>query len=139
MIRRATLDDLYAIEEVERTSFRPEVADDRMEIEYWIKRGWAWVYEGGRDRAIVGYVCVKLRPGRIESLAVSPDAQGSKIGTALVNHALNFLQEVGSKSVALECGLELVSFYARFGFLPAGYMADYYGPPVPAIYMRRAL
>lgn len=72
----------------------------------------------------IGY-CIssinRFKQGELESIYVDEDFRGQGIGETLAKRALNWMDEQGadSKMVVIAVGNEeVLSFYARFGFLP---------------------
>lgn len=76
----------------------------------------------------VGY-CIssinRFKQGELESIFVEKEFRGKGIGEAMVKHALNWMDEQGAHSkviVAVVGNEEVLSFYARFGFMPRQYL-----------------
>ena len=146
MIRQATLNDLYAIEEVEKASFEGLIAWDRMDLEYQIKRGRMWVsevftgYEQPSDMEVVGYVNVRFRygQGRLESVAVLPSFRKLSHGRDLILHAIAVLGMLGAKCCDLDCSPDLVPLYSKYGFKVCGYSHGHYAGE-DMVVMRRVL
>lgn len=54
--------------------------------------------------------------GHIEDVAVHPDCQHLRVGSALVRHATEQARKLGCYKVILNCFERLVPFYERAGF-----------------------
>jgi len=84
-----------------------------------------WVAEVGASA--VGFVAIELdhperRMGEISMLAVDPDYQGSGIGTALTEFALDRLEEAGMTVAMVETGGDPGHAAARRTYEKAGYV-----------------
>jgi ribosomal protein S18 acetylase RimI-like enzyme len=89
------------------------------------KEGRVWVAEV--DGAAVGFVAIELHHpersmGEISMLAVDPDHQGSGIGTALTEFALERLEDAGMKVAMVETGGDPGHAAARRTYEKAGYV-----------------
>jgi amino-acid N-acetyltransferase len=111
--------------ELERMVIRPARAGEGWRIRFLILS--AWLDPTGIDPSRFHVVerggkviaCGQLRPFadalELGSLVVAPAWRGQGIGTALTQ----YLIERAGKPLYLEClGSRLVTFYARFGFVP---------------------
>lgn len=83
-----------------------------------------WVAE--TDASIAGFVAVDInRPernmGEISMLAVDPNYQGSGIGTALTDFALDRIKDAGMTVAMVETGGDPGHFAARRTYEKAGY------------------
>jgi ribosomal protein S18 acetylase RimI-like enzyme len=88
------------------------------------KKGRVWVAEV--SASVVGVVAVELHHpersmGEISMLAVDPDHQGSGIGTALTEFALEKLKDAGMTVAIVETGGDLGHAAARRTYEKAGY------------------
>ena len=83
-----------------------------------------WVAEV--DASTVGFVAVELRHdgnyGEIYMLAVDPDYQGSGIGTALTELALDWIKDAGMEVAMVETGGDPGHAAARRTYEKAGYV-----------------
>jgi ribosomal protein S18 acetylase RimI-like enzyme len=89
------------------------------------KKGRVWVAEVGASA--VGFVAVEFHHpersmGEISMLAVDPDHQGSGIGTALTEFALDRLKEAGMTVAMVETGGDPGHAAARRTYENAGYV-----------------
>src|ERR671911_2079046 len=89
------------------------------------KKGRVWVAEV--DGTAVGFVAIELHHpehsmGEISMLAVDPDHQGSGIGTALTEFALERLEEAGMTVAMVETGGDPGHAAARRTYEKAGYV-----------------
>jgi len=88
------------------------------------KKGQVWVAEVGAS-TVVGFVAVELHHpersmGEISMVAVDPDYQGSGIGTALTEFALERLKEAGMTVAMVETGGDPGHAAARRTYEKAG-------------------
>ena len=89
-----------------------------------------------RSHEIIGHVlftAVKIQPSDVSAqilapLAVSPNQQGSGIGTKLIEESLVIM---GSNGVELVFVLGYPQYYSRFGFTPAGAQGLQAPYPIP--------
>lgn len=83
----------------------------------------AWVAEIGS--APVGFVSVVLHPedslGEIHMIAVDPDHQGKGVGTALTEHAMDWMREAGMEVAMVEAGGDPGHAPARRTYKKAGF------------------
>ncbi len=92
------------------------------------KRGRVWVAEVGTGAAVVvGFVAIELHHperdmGEISILGVDPDYQGSGIGTALTEFALERLKDSGMTVAMVETGGDPGHAAARRTYEKAGYV-----------------
>ena len=89
------------------------------------KKERVWVAEV--DGTAVGFVAIELHHpersmGEISMLAVDPDHQGSGIGTALTEFALERLEDAGMKVAMVETGGDPGHAAARRTYEKAGYV-----------------
>lgn len=68
------------------------------------------------DDRIVGFVGLDLRDGVLETLYVRPTVQGDGIGTTLLTHAENTLQNHGHRVCVTAASLNAIPFYRRRGY-----------------------
>jgi ribosomal protein S18 acetylase RimI-like enzyme len=89
------------------------------------KKGRVWVAEAGTG-AVVGFVAIELHHperemGEISILGVDPDYQGSGIGTALTEFALERLEDSGMRVAVVETGGDPGHAAARRTYEKAGF------------------
>ena len=74
-----------------------------------------------RDDADRPIGCARLTPdGQVGRVAVLPDWRRRGVGTALLRQLVDRARSFGWPMLALDAPVELVPFYAREGFVPAG-------------------
>lgn len=133
--------DLDRIRQITVESFEGVSIDRNIEAAYGPVGGRDWRERKARDVAndaavcpegifvaeeagrVVGYITTRPDPfsriGRIPNLAVDPDARGQGIGSALIQHALDYLRGIGmamAKIETLEQNPRGQALYPRFGF-----------------------
>lgn len=81
------------------------------------------VFVAEQDGRVVGYITVRLDRfsgiGRIPNLAVDPEARGSGIGSALIQHAIDYMRAEGMAMGKIETLVQNErgqALYPRFGF-----------------------
>lgn len=96
------------------------------------------------DGSVVGYVGLNvLAPeADIQTIAVASTAQGSGVGTMLLQHALESAVARKCSQMFLEVredNAPAISMYERFGFQRLQVRRDYYGSGLHGIVMRKSL
>ena len=119
--RRALPADVPALMEI-RSEVRENVLADPSKVtpelvtEYLESRGRGWVCEEG-GRAL-GFAVADRSTATIWALFLRPEAEGRRIGTALLGLAVEWLFALGNPSVSLrtEAGTRADRFYAARGW-----------------------
>ena len=139
-IRRAGLDDLAALVDLEALSFPPERRESRASWRNSLlsPHQSVWIARAGEVAAAA--MTLRLHPAavRIFSLAVHPGHRGAGLGSVLMRRA--FAEARGRKALRLTLEVDaddrrLVDWYAACGFALAGRLPDYYGPGLDAVRM----
>lgn len=108
--------------------------------------GFAATVPAGSQRAMAGFVLLRIAAGEAEilTIAVSPDWQGYGIGRRLMDHVLAHAHRERFESIFLEVeesNQAAVALYKKLGFFEVGNRPGYYSDPVKgrsrAIVMRR--
>lgn len=134
--------DRTRLHEITAQSFQDASIHGKLERRYGLLRGTTWAERKNReidadiaaepegvlvaeddDGTVVGYITTTTDElsgiGRIPNLAVAPDQQGKGIGKALINAALDRLEQAGMELIKIET-LETnetgKALYPRFGF-----------------------
>lgn len=142
-IRLTTLDDEALIRSVHEAAFGPEqgrvIADLAVALLYDpTAQPLLSLFACGGDRPVGHVLFTRVRvgasadavPGQILApLAVLPELHNQGIGTRLVEHGLELLEEEGCRLVFV---LGHPAFYQRFGFQPAGPLGLEPPHPIPA-------
>jgi GNAT superfamily N-acetyltransferase len=82
------------------------------------------------DGRVLGYCVSSMGPdmtGEVDSIFVTAAYRGMGIGTALMERALGWMENLGAKRkvlLAIVGNEEVHAFYARFGFLPKSVMLE---------------
>jgi ribosomal-protein-alanine N-acetyltransferase len=129
MIRPATLDDLDAIDEIERHSFLKPWP--RATFEGELAREWARVDVVRLAGRIVGFCNYWIVSTELHVLAIAthPDHRGRAIATALLAHVLAAGLAAGCLLATLEVrrsNTPAIALYERAGFKVAHVRARYY-------------
>lgn len=111
---------------VERMGTEP--APMRQDYAALVNTGQVWVAE--HDGAVVGLLVLMLEPDHLllDNVAVSPNAQGTGIGTQLLNFAEACAREHGRAEVRLytnEAMTENIAYYRRHGFVETHRATDH--------------
>ncbi len=129
-IRRAGLDDLVRILEIERAGFGRHAWPRELFVEYMEDCGEVFlVAECGKR--VAGYLiaCLKGWRGELVSIAVDPAARRTGVGEALLRSALGRLRRRGAERVSLMVKVTnkgAAAFYLRFGFRHVRHVRGYY-------------
>ncbi len=144
-IRAATLEDLLAIEVVEKTCFPSDRHSSRRALRYSLKSPTQSVWMAVTDRKETVGVMVLYhhsRSLRIFSVAVLESFRGGGAGRQLVDYALALARQTGCDAVTLEAehgNSKLVNWYEKFGFKIKQTLQEYYSPGCHAVRMRLIL
>jgi ribosomal-protein-alanine N-acetyltransferase len=144
--RRATLSDLRAIAAMERRYFGRHAFGAGMLLYLLLHAGEGFIVAEA-DREVVGYIVVRresVRRARAElpTFAVREDLRGRGIGSALLRHALGYLERIGVRRVVLQVSVRNAgakALYDRFGFEVGRTLPGYYGNGEDAYLMARRL
>lgn len=93
------------------------------------------------DDAITGYAGVFILPpdADVQTIAVSPAAQGHGLGARLLERLIGLAADAGCQQLILEVrsdNASAIGLYERFGFERISSRKDYYAPNVDALIMR---
>jgi ribosomal-protein-alanine N-acetyltransferase len=93
------------------------------------------------EDTITGYagVFVLAPDADVQTIAVAPTAQGSGLGSRLLERLLDIAADAGCHQLMLEVRSDnapAIALYDRFGFERISSRTDYYGPSVDALIMR---
>ncbi|WP_040768838.1 GNAT family N-acetyltransferase [Tsukamurella sp. 1534] len=131
LIRKEAPQDAAAVEDVHRSAFAPMTPPGRtdpveVELVQALRDSGAWIedlsFVAERDDEVVGHVCLtRGTVGNLPALALGPlgvraDAQGLRIGSALMHAAIGAAEARREGVVVL---LGHVGYYPHFGFVPA--------------------
>lgn len=91
----------------------------------------AWVHAGPDGGGVRGFACIAAVADEVElqSLAVEPAARRAGIGSALLEHLLEWAREEGYRALHLEVragNVAAIALYRRFGFAQTGRRRAYY-------------
>ncbi len=86
---------------------------------------------GWHGRSLVGYygMMYVVDEAHVTTLAVTPERQGTGVGTVLLHHAVRAALEHGATQLSLEVAARnerAQALYRRFGFVPVGVRKNYY-------------
>lgn len=127
MIRRALIDDIPQIVQVENSCF-PVPWPDFMFKAHLNNPGFV-VYE--KEENILGYAIIGDSEGKahLQNIAVHPDFRRQGIGTELLEWCIDILKLYGYREMVLEVrekNIASQSFYADMGFEITGTVESYY-------------
>ncbi|MCC6285309.1 MAG: GNAT family N-acetyltransferase [Phycisphaerales bacterium] len=146
-VRPATLRDVPAILEIERTCF--ETLDEtfnKRQVKSLILNPRAPVAVAEIEGRVMGWSVGltrqhrRSRSGRLYAIAVHPDAQGRHIGRLLAEHTLGELASQGIARIYLEVRQDnetAIALYHRLGFQVRRALPNYYGSGRHGWRMRR--
>jgi len=131
-IRPAIKEDLPAILELEKISFKEETFHKR-QIEYLLLRAKSFVLVASLEGNIVGSIIILLRKhiqnARIYSLNVHPSYRRIGIGGSLIDQSENLLRKMGYRKLTLEAGVNNIAarnLYTSKGFSEIRKIEKYY-------------
>ncbi|EKQ55767.1 MAG: ribosomal-protein-alanine acetyltransferase [Methanobacterium sp. Maddingley MBC34] len=142
IIREFKRQDLKRVLEIELTSFDdPYPANVLVDI-YNLGAGFLVAQE---DNIVVGYIIFWIRfedEGHIISLAVDRKFYRKKIGSQLVETALEIFKKYNVKNIRLEVrkgNQKARKFYQKLGFIEKTHLFEYYEDGENAVVMERLL
>jgi ribosomal-protein-alanine acetyltransferase len=144
-IRRATIDDLADLVELENSTFVIERMSAR-QLRRHLESLSAEILVATRQRHVVGAVVVFFRRAsdiaRLYSIAVAASERGNGLGEALLARAAHAARRRGSRRLRLEVRSDNVTaqrLYERLGYHPSGSHADYYEDGEDALRYEKSL
>ncbi|NYB51323.1 MAG: ribosomal protein S18-alanine N-acetyltransferase [Methanobacteriaceae archaeon] len=142
IIREFKRPDLKRVMEIELASFDdPYPAHVLVDI-YNLGAGFLVAQQ---DNMVVGYIIFWIRfedEGHIISIAVDKEYHRQKIGTELVETAIEIFRKYGVKTIRLEVrksNLKARKFYQKLGFIEKTPLKDYYEDGEDAVVMAKIL
>lgn len=144
-IRRATLEDLPAIAELERVCFEPHRLASRASLRRSLtsSRQSVWVVDAPGSRPPLAGLLVLWhfpRMVRVYDVASHPDARGTGVGYALMRHTERLARDAGCRHVQLEADPRtngLVGWYERQGYEVVARLPGFYHGGRDAVRMRK--
>jgi ribosomal protein S18 acetylase RimI-like enzyme len=143
--RRASVEDTFQIEELEKENF-PYEAFGRRQIRYLLQSPNSIAITACSNSKILGYIIGLGRRGslavRIYSFCVSKDYRLKGIGTSLLRRLEEECQRRGLRYLTLEVGeynLIASRFYQKKGFVESCRVPAYYSDGTTAIRMRKTI
>ena len=145
MIRKAQLSDLEALVALEQKCFSIDLLSKRS-FHHFITKGKASLYVFEGEQSLLGYSLVLFHQNtsmaRLYSLAVSPDARGKGVASALIDASEKDALVHGVVSMRLEVHVNnetAIELYKRLGYREFAIYPDYYEDHAPAIRMEKSL
>ncbi|WP_083953312.1 ribosomal protein S18-alanine N-acetyltransferase [Bacillus acidicola] len=129
-LRKATLEDLAGIMEVEHQSFSLPWTQDAFYNEF-VHNQFAEYMVLIHEEKVIGYcgVWIIIDEAHITNIAVSPSFRGKKLGETLLGQVMNYARLKGAKTVTLEVRVSnsvARSLYKKLGFKEGGIRKNYY-------------
>jgi ribosomal protein S18 acetylase RimI-like enzyme len=144
-IRRATLQDLDALEQLEREVFLAD-AFRRSQLRYLLTRGHATIVVAQEAGQVLGAAIMLWRRGttvgRLYSIATAPAAQGRGVGGRLLQACEEEASQRGCKAVGLEVrtdNRQARTFYERRGYGVIENLPGYYAEGADGLRLRKPL
>src|ERR687887_1636377 len=130
IIENMTLDDVAAVQEVERASFPVPWPANAFRHELTQNKNAHYIVAREGDR-IVGYagLWLSLDEAHITTFAVLPDYRRRKIGERMLLSLFERAEKLGAEWMTLEVrasNLPAQRLYEKYGFRPAGIRRRYY-------------
>lgn len=122
--------DLRRVMEIEEIVFPEPWSHAVFVSELALRKGRAYrVARLGRET--VGYLGLMFvdEEAHVTTVAVAPEHQGKRIGTAIMLGAVGIAREHGARHISLEVAVgneRAQALYRRFGFVPVGVRKGYY-------------
>jgi ribosomal-protein-alanine N-acetyltransferase len=143
-VRRATRDDLTAIELIETASFGRDAWELDWFLDYLSERKNCLFLVALTGETIAGYAIVVHKETRseLDSIAVSPSQRGGGIAAALLNRLSVLLRRRGVSTMSLMVRLDnttAIELYRKLGFRRKRRINGYYEDGEPAWRMRASL
>lgn len=145
MIRKATIDDVPALAELEQVCFDTDRLAPRS-FRHLLTRGNASLIVEDTGAGIIGYSLVlyhrNTSMARLYSLAVRPDRRGRGLAQALLGESERIALDKGAVTMRLEVRRDngrAIDFYEKFGYQAFSTYPDYYEDHVDALRMEKAL
>lgn len=129
-VRRATVEDVFQIEEIEKICFVTPWSYESLKKD--IEENKLALYLVAElDNKIVGYVGIWniVDEGHITNVAVLPDSRRLHVGTQLIENLIMITEEMGISSHTLEVrpsNEAAKNLYKKFNFEEAGVRPGYY-------------
>jgi len=142
-LRRATINDLSAIQRIERLSFRDPYPPYYTKALLESLADISLVAEINKE--VIGYIFSRIEHkerGHIVSIAVDPRWRHRGVGKALLLEAMKLLKDAGCKSVYLEVRVSnhvAINLYRSLGFKIIKRIPRYYRNGEDAFLMQRPL
>lgn len=143
-ISEATLDDVKALTDIEKTIFQYDVISKK-QVRHLIKSETAIVVKAAlHNTMIVGYLVLLRRRNskvlRIYSLGVLPDYRNLGVGKQLLQKAEEWCDSLGCECVQLEIQVQnkpALLFYLASGYSLYGRKDEYYTDGSTALLLRK--
>jgi ribosomal-protein-alanine N-acetyltransferase len=143
--RSATLADVPAVVEIERTSFGDPWSEATFHDLLRLRHAIFLVATAAPRQSVCGYVIATAVAGEAEvlNLAVAPQSRGRGLGGRLLDAGLGTVRDRGAREVFLEVresNAAALALYSSRGFAAVTRRAKYYRNPVEdALVLRRAI
>jgi ribosomal-protein-alanine N-acetyltransferase len=143
IIRPATVNDMKSMLQIEQAVF-PSPWTDKHFLYELKENPYAFVMVAEVNQIVVGYVdfWITFQQAQINNLAVHPQLQRKKIGTTLLQDALQRIQSAGCDRITLEVSVSNVAaqrLYRRDGFKMILTKKGYYDNGEDAFLMEKVL
>ncbi|MCK4443268.1 MAG: GNAT family N-acetyltransferase [Thermoplasmata archaeon] len=143
MIRKATVEDLPLLMEIEKVCFK-SARYSKEQIEWILTGENEAIYIYFEDARPVGSVMLSMQgdPGRVISIGVHPDWREKGVARELMNTAEKWFSESGAREVDLEVSVEnseALNLYSSMGYEVVRVLRGYYYGKVDAYQMRKEL
>lgn len=131
MIRRATIDDLGILLDLENQIFPEDPWSERNFTYELCENPFATVYVFEYENNVVGYmdIWITFEQAQIANIGVVPLYQGKGIASFMLKHAVACAEENGCENMSLEVrrsNQAAISLYEKYGFIQVGIRRHYY-------------
>ncbi len=143
MIRKATVEDLDALEAIEAACF-PDLKFSMAQLRWFLTRHDSFSYVDVQQNKVIGsgIASVNGATGTIDTVAVLPEHRRRRLGRALMDAMESECARRGVRLVRLEVAVDndaAIRLYQAMGYSEDRLVSDHYGPGRDAVVMTKRL
>lgn len=140
MIRKATVDDILSIVDMENKVFK-ETLGEKFLYQEMTMNPYAYYYVFELGKQVIGYIGyrVDLEFAEMMNFCVTPTHQSEGYGTNLLTSSLNEIIKLGAKSIILEVrksNVRAQHVYEKLGFKASHTKPNYYKKEDAIVYLK---
>ena len=131
MIRKAKIDDIPYLVNIEKQVFEQSLGESFLYDEFLLNP-FAHYFVFEVNDTVVAYIGYRAidQQSEMMNFCVDPIYQHKKIGSELLNYTINYLKDLGVKTILLEVRIsndKAIKIYEKFGFKKSHLRDKYYG------------